>query len=428
MMNKTISLPSLYHYLIAFCALLIGAYSKIVLVGILPLFFTILWGWKKGEFTFKFEKEQWGWILLYLIYATYSVFYWDIHLSPRQIEYKLAWVIFPLIFSFKPRFEIKKQYILYGLVLGIFTASILGIVKATQMVIQNGFSMGSISSSNICINHPTYFSAGALVLLMMILLEWKDGGLKKWSNSVIIASVSFILLMILLSYSMASFLFLALLSTIIWFYFFARKSVSWKRFAFFIGVPIAIIAIISQIRFVQEEFSNTSRALNKYLENPTAFIQEKNQEQNGDEIRLIMWTASFQECTQHLMGVGPTQIGHHLSDRLVSFHQNKIAEKNAFGEVHYNPHNQFLQMALEVGILPLLFFIALLIGIFSMGIKTKGYILCGLVLLLSFQCLFESMLQRQTGIVTFTFFLSYFVFYYSIKTKKDPSSFHKNLS
>ncbi len=428
MMNKTITLPSLYHYLIAFCALLIGAYSKIILIGIVPLILTIAWGWRKEEFTFQFQKEQWGWIILYLIYCTFSLVFWDAHLTPRQIEYKLAWVIFPLLFSFRPKFQIQKHYLFYGFALGIIIASLLGIVKASNAVRLSGFSMANISSSNICINHPTYFSAGVIVLLMMTLLEWKEGGLKNWSRGSIFLFISFLLVMIVLSYSMASFLFLGILGMIIWIYFYKKKSRTWKRALFFIGIPVALIAAISQVRIVQEEFSNSFRALNQYVKNPTAFIQDKAKEHNGDEIRLIMWTASFQECVEHPLGVSPTQIGHHLSERLVAFHQVDIAKKNSFGEVQYNPHNQFLQIALEVGVLPLLFFIALLFQIFTLGKKNQVYMLCGIVLLLAFECLFESMLQRQTGIVTFTFFISYFVFLYHTKNSNiNPKSInHKH--
>ena len=409
-MQTTLTLNNLYHYLIAFCALLIGAYSKIILIGILPLFLLVIWGWRKGEFTFQLQKEQWGWILLYVIYFCYSVFYWDSYLSPKQIEYKLAWVIFPVIFSFRPRFQIQKQYLIYGFGIGIFMASMIGIVKASQLVHEQGFCLTNISSSNICINHPTYFSAGAILFLMLLVTEWKDGVYKDWNRLIKIVVLVFVLLMILLSYSMASFLFLGLLCAIVWIYFLLKVKKSPLILAFFIGAPMIIVASVMQVTAVQEEFNNTKTALNKYLENPTLFIQEKNKEQNGDEIRLIMWTASFQESIEHPMGVGPTQIGLYLSDRLFTFHQDKIAMKNMYGEVRYNPHNQFLQMALEVGVITLIFFILFLASIFYYGIKTKGYIICGIVLLLTFQCLFESMLQRQTGIVTFTFFISYFVF------------------
>jgi preprotein translocase subunit SecG len=79
-------------------------------------------------------------------------------------------------------------------------------------------------------------------------------------------------------------------------------------------------------------------------------------------------------------------------------------------------------MALEVGIPTLLFFIVLIVQIFYYGIQTRGFILCGITLLLFFECLFESMLQRQTGIVTFTFFICYFVFLYNhSKTPSHPS-------
>lgn len=411
-MISTISLSKTYHYLLAFCALIIGVYSKLILIGLLPLFILILWGFKNGHFFFNLQKIHIFWIILYCIYAAYSLFYWKPILSNQQFEYKLAWIIFPLLFSFEPKFQIKKQYVYYGFAAGILATSIIGIIKASLIVLQNGISISNITSGNICINHPTYFASGAILLLMIILIEWKDGHLKKLPTYLIIATVIFLLIMILLSYSMASFLFMGLLSVIIWIWIFKlKKQSSWKRALFFFSFPILMIFAIAQIKNVRDEFSNSLIALNKYIKNPTAFIQSQKNEQNGDEIRLIMWTAAFQECLEHPMGVGPTQIGHHLSDRLFKFHQNELAKTSELGEVQYNPHNQFLQIALEVGILSLIFFLFLIFQIIHFGKKNHSYILIGLVLLLSFQCLFESMLQRQTGIVTFTFFISYLVLF-----------------
>jgi O-antigen ligase len=78
---------------------------------------------------------------------------------------------------------------------------------------------------------------------------------------------------------------------------------------------------------------------------------------------------------------------------------------NSIADENYNPHNQYLQVAVEIGILGLMLFLVLLGMIFSYAIKWKNsllFLICGN---LAFNCIFESMLQRQSGIVFYTFLI-----------------------
>lgn len=186
-----------------------------------------------------------------------------------------------------------------------------------------------------------------------------------------------------------------------------------------IAFPTIGIMLLSQNDFIKGEFNNTRLALTQYIYDPAQFIADKKQSQNGDEVRLIMWTASFLEIKEHPLGVGPTQIGHHLSQRLTTLQQPQMAQMNQHGEVHYNPHNQYLQMALEIGWIPLCIFIMMLINFIAIGIKNNSHATSTIVLLLGFHCLFESILQRQSGIVTFTFIISFYILYLESKSKKE---------
>jgi O-antigen ligase len=68
-------------------------------------------------------------------------------------------------------------------------------------------------------------------------------------------------------------------------------------------------------------------------------------------------------------------------------------------EKNYNPHNQFLQIAAEIGLFGLLFFLSILFFVVRFAMQRKDELLVFLVFSLIVNCLFESMLQRQSGIV-----------------------------
>ena len=418
-MNHPFNISRTYHYLLGFCALLIGAYSKWILLGLLPLFVLVIIAWRKEHFEFRWNAIQWSWTLLYFIYLFYSILLWNDELSPKQIEYKLSWLIFPFIFSFVPKFKLEKKHVVTGFIIGVIIASFMGIGKAIHACMTIGITLTSYTSSNICINHPTYFSATATIALILFIENWHQSPLTKWPRWVKIVATSFITLMILLSFSMAGFLYMAAITGLAFLYYLLKKETPKKIKLLIIAFPILGTFLISQNDFIKGEFNNTRHALSQYIESPSQFIAEKNESQNGDEVRLIMWTASLLEIKEHPFGVGPTQIGQHLSQQLNALKQPKMAELNNHGEVHYNPHNQYLQMALEIGWLPLCIFFLMLINFIIMGIKNREKSIIAITLLLGFHCLFESILQRQSGIVTFTFFITFCIFHLWVHSKKE---------
>jgi len=67
----------------------------------------------------------------------------------------------------------------------------------------------------------------------------------------------------------------------------------------------------------------------------------------------------------------------------------------------------------------LILFIYILLSTIRFGIKHHAYVLSAITLLLGFHCFFESILQRQSGIVTFTFFITYLIFCITNEQKRD---------
>lgn len=285
-----------------------------------------------------------------------------------------------------------------------------------------GITLTSYTSSNICINHPTYFSATATIALILIIENWNQPFIAQIPKYIKVTTIGFITAMILLSFSMAGFLFIASMIALTIIYFSLKKETPKKIKLLMVVLPLIFLGFISKNEFIIGEFNNTRSAITEYVNNPANFISQKKQSQNGDEVRLIMWTATLLEIKDHPLGVSPVKIGEHLSQRLKKLNQPEMAKLNSNGEVHYNPHNQYLQMALEIGWIPTAIFLILLGYVIFFGVKHKIFSLSAITILLAFHCLFESILQRQSGIVTFTFFITVLVMSIFIQQNKTEEN------
>lgn len=121
---------------------------------------------------------------------------------------------------------------------------------------------------------------------------------------------------------------------------------------------------------------------------------------SGNQARLVVWTITGQIISDHPFGIGLGNLEGEMKHRLIQLNQHELVEKN------YNPHNQFLQLAAEIGLFGLLLFLITLFFIVRFAVQRKDELLVFLVFSLTLNCLFESMLQRQSGIVFYMMMIS----------------------
>jgi O-antigen ligase len=134
---------------------------------------------------------------------------------------------------------------------------------------------------------------------------------------------------------------------------------------------------------------------------------------SGNQARLILWTISGEIIAEHPLGVGISGLDIEMSKRLHKLGFHEMAAK------HWNPHNQFIQLTAELGWFGLLWFLGILLAISRMAWQRRDIILAFLVSSFVLNALFESMLQRQSGIVFYLLFLSAFI---SIITPPKPTN------
>jgi O-antigen ligase len=183
-----------------------------------------------------------------------------------------------------------------------------------------------------------------------------------------------------------------------------------KRFGWFSSVWIGLatltigLVLALQSQEIKADAQNAFNFTKSYLDNPTAFVKGRKEPLQGNEVRLILWTASYQIGKQHPFGLGLGGLEPALAQKLIRWGYPQQAEKE------FNPHNQLLQIWNEIGWLGLGIF-GFLLSILTLHFyqnRNLAALLLTFVFLIF--CLFESILQRESGIVFFLCWLTAFSF------------------
>lgn len=393
-----------YQLSLGLIALLMAFLPKMVVLGFILMFASIIFGIKNKQVKFHVDSILLSFTVLYIAYLIGCIFTNNPDAAGRYLEYKLSFILVPLLFSFRPKFNVNLAFPIVGLSIGIMASSLLGILKALSIYSETKIALTSFTSSNICMDHPTYFAAMTSVSIAGIWFLRKNKFTGFTRNWVFIYLV-FALSMLCLSYAMAGILFLLLVTSWIilkWVY---TKINPWFSLTLLFVFPILLFFTVTHVSGFKDEITNSMEALKSYVADPSKFVEGKNEALSGDQVRLVMWTVSVKAWSKNPWGVGTGNVDECLSRELKRIGQDELATLGDNREIRYNPHNQFLQIGLEIGILGLFVFLYGMISAIRRGLTRKNWFLILIVSCLLFNSLFESMLQRQTGIVFFTFWI-----------------------
>ena len=75
---------------------------------------------------------------------------------------------------------------------------------------------------------------------------------------------------------------------------------------------------------------------------------------------------------------------------------------------NYNAHNQYLSICLMGGIFTFIIFVLMMYNLFNLSFKYNNYILLSLLVFYSLMMLTENILEREDGVIFFSFFLNFF--------------------
>ena len=373
--------------------------STLILI-IAVLYFVIHLFQKKIEF--QLNKPSIYLVVLFCLYLIWILFSRHYEIAFKTLETKLSLLIFPLLFSFKLN-DISSflRKISIGLILGLISTSFFGIVNGFLLYHQTSSFVSFLSSGISPIHHPTYLVVFHVVSCFLAVYGYKSAW-KLFTRNRVLFYVIFSLIIQFLCLSLAGLLFSFMMIFIISMVF-LKKRLSTKYFiASSVILPLSLVVIFLKVPYFEGEFHGATKYIETYMSNPNGFVLSRKKDISGSEARLIMWTVSVQEIIKNPMGVGSGNVDEVLFNNLNDKGLVEFAKKS------YNPHNQFFQTTLEIGVLGLL---TLIIGLsFSVyyAIKSSFWPFLFLVINLIFNSFFESMLQRQSGVVFYSFFICLF--------------------
>lgn len=382
-----------YIALLLFVFLLVPKFTAFALVLFLPL---AIIGTKKHFFQFKINRLTILFFIAYGFYLTYCFFTRHPEIAVKYLEYKLSFLLIPVLFSFVPKEKMNVQFPIVGFLIGTVALLMNGMFNSyTCYSISASFFTCFTSSQFSPIHHPSYSSIFYTVSLFLVWYAYSQRfyWMKLWGA--LFLSLAYTLA-ILFCFSLAGLLFFfcafAITLLVLVYY-------KWGRIVTLIMSvisPILLVVLFQTVPVLKQEFNGAKKYLDEYLINPAVFVQKKQYPMSGSEVRLVMWTASFQALLEYPFGVGTGNVDEVLAHKLIQLNQHELAKQAL------NPHNQYLQTGLEVGIIGLLAVLAPFVYALRFFKRSKNWLLLLVVGSLLFNMLFESMLQRQSGIVFFT--------------------------
>ncbi|MFM7662106.1 MAG: O-antigen ligase family protein [Bacteroidota bacterium] len=352
-------------------------------------------------------RFQFNWILLafvtfYFLYCLYCISSQHMDKAMDYLEYKLSFLIFPILFSFRPTFDLERKNILASFVMACLVLSLFYVGQASFHYLQSGDINYFQSSAFATNHHPSYVAAFLSFSIYILIRELRDEN-DRTKRLIYFIIIGFFTLLHFPLTSLAGILLLFLLYA---FLFIKWAWINWNKWQFGLMVIAGMIAI--QVLFVlqpslKRNITFTAELASNYLKSPSDFIKSHPETMSGNQARLVIWTITCQIISEHPMGVGLGNLEEEMQHKLDKLKQRELMEKN------YNPHNQFLQITAEIGVIGLLLFTSILWFTCRFAWKRKDDLLLFLALSLVLNSLFESMLQRQSGIVFYTMLICLFV-------------------
>jgi O-antigen ligase len=359
----------------------------------------------EGNFTFKWKlfKQRplvWVFCLFYILFLAGMLYTANVSTGKFELEKKMSLFALPLIIGTSISFDYQmKEKALIAFVLSCLAASFVCLGNA----LFHYFSTAETSYflheelASVVDLQPVYFGMFSCFSILIVLFYlWANKITFSYMQKLLMALLAFFFfIFIVLLSARTTMVFILLLFVTGGFYFFYKvRQLRTGSLTFFAVVSFAFILV-----------ANSPYLKDRIVRPLTTDINIiSGGRETGLSIRIVKWKCSLEGILENpFVGVGTGD----AVDYLISCYERV----NFWGYLlRYNSHNQYLQTALTLGFIGLTCFLCCLIIPLVYAWRQKQFLFLSFVLLFAFCCLTESLLERQWGIVFFTFFISIFHF------------------
>lgn len=328
-------------------------------------------------------------LIISLIYSENLDYAW------KKLQTMSSLIIFPIIFSIIPHklFHHKQNdknkfmfiYLVAILILNItFFIYHFGHYKADLLIHYPTVTKIHQGPYNL---HPIYLSIYICIAIIFSFFLIKT---EKSRIKIICLLFIDIILILFLLILMKKGPILGLAISLTLFIAFQKRKYLW--FTYFLILSVSAITIIN-IPKLKNKFSELVAIENIDKGNLTS-----------TNIRYSIYTYAFKVIQKSPI------IGHGIGDFKDELVKEYKKKNQILYKEQYNSHNQYISFILSIGLIGLISFIIMLGYNFNYAIKFENQVLIILLVFYCFMMLFENILERQAGVIMFSFFINYFSF------------------
>jgi len=407
-MNYILSKINQLHYYLTFCLVFLLPFHKRLILIVLFLWITT------GLFSIKrqsFSKISIYVLILPIFYLLHIIsVFWSDNLNAAffDLEVKLSLFIVPFIVWFnKDKYQQTSQQIIKFYFLGCLLSAIFLFSRAFYFYSSGGvfysYSLFSYFHHAGYVSMYYCFAVGILIYYLLV-----DYSKKRLFNQIYLILASIVLLLAISQLSSkAGELSLILLLIFSFFYVFIYR----KRFRY-ISLLILLTALIYSFYTLKIKETSRFSGVKQTIVSAKSIKPESNE---SNAIRILVWEASLSVFSNNV--VCGTGIGD-VKDKLIE----EYSKRNMLSAVSYkyNAHNQFLETAVGLGLIGLLYLFAVFLLLLKKAFFDGSYLTFLFVGLVVFNFFVESMLNTQAGLVFFVIFYSIFAI---LKFKNNDTFF-----
>lgn len=347
-----------------------------------------------------------GPIVYWLVLAASLLWSTDLVTGWEVLRLKAVLLIFPLCFLISDTSYLTRNHLRavgYAFLVAVCGAFLYFLVKAGVSMLQGTdfvtFKNGFYSHERAVLYHHAYIALYAVVAMLFAYHElsthWR--GMKWWHRCLVIVSLPLLVCYTVLVNSRAGMLAMGLTALVCVVHLMVTHR-SWK-----LGVAIGLLAVASIVAATQ--------LMPGYVNRISSTV--KNVEKDArTSINRVNWHTYVK---QPVVGYG---VGDYHAAQV---EQYEVEEFAAGIKAEYNAHNQYMESLLAAGIPGLLAFLFFMLTPLYTALRGRSrhlFLLAVLTGIVMFNLLFESMLERQMGLLAIGLLFAVMVLIMSVEENK----------
>ena len=359
---------------------------------------------------------KWVVVPIALLFVVYVISFFGVTNKTQGtllLTTKLSFLIFPLLaLAMTSGFKLATTGLKWGFIVGSGISMLFSLVRAVGA--EGGFSGDAFHASVYGLNmHASYL---ALIFIFACVLLFTNQSPANWLKNkwYLTFKWSFLALTVISIFylrSLGAFVCVAAIFGVlpIW------KSVKSRNWRWLLTLPayglIFWVGLSASPRITNDVNASVDH-LSTWAKSPQKFIENNVNNIESNTVRLVVWTISSNMISNHPFGVGMGDESDLLAREYYKHNYTGYAER------HLNPHQQFLQTGISIGWIGIILLIILFVQLIIVAYRTESLALFLGSICIAVSCLFESMLERQVGVI----FLSILVFYVAIVRYEQQTS------